>query len=191
MTSGCGRSSSARTTPRSELRPNEARCYSISQLINGQNCGLRPTMYAKRPALDQRALYHERVGIEATRSKVQHVRTISSGKNGTIRALPCLKDIESLSQKHLGAKADLKSWLWTNHLKDLTTEQSEIIATLYACWNDPSDKKFNRMTTRSWTTFLKNGTKKGSLSLETGSFRHSSGCVNIVYPLMTRQSYWR
>jgi hypothetical protein len=95
------------------------------------------THYAREAAgpLDQRALYNQRIGIEALAQKYRFFQPEISGKMVRYQPLEALKHVDRFSAKHLGAKVE-RIRVIASALKHLTTEQSEIIATLFACWND-------------------------------------------------------
>jgi hypothetical protein len=85
--------------------------------------------------LDQRALYNERFGIEALAQKYQLFHPESKGKMVRYKPLPDLGKIQRFAAKHLGQTASRIAALASTFGR-LTTDQSEIVATLYACWND-------------------------------------------------------
>lgn len=85
--------------------------------------------------LDQRALYNERIGIESLAQKYRLFRPEPEGKMVRYRPLPDLNALEAFAVKYLGSKVEqIKTMCIT--FKKLNTEQSEIVATLFACWND-------------------------------------------------------
>lgn len=85
--------------------------------------------------LDQRALYNENFGIEAMGRKYRLFETSATNNMLTYAPSTNMKLIREFSEKHLGNKA--KGVIEIAKLfKGLTTDQSEIVATLYACWND-------------------------------------------------------
>jgi hypothetical protein len=85
--------------------------------------------------LDQRALYNERFGIEALAQKYHLFQPRSKGKMITYEPFADLEKIEPFATKYLGEKVKNIAAM-ANTFKSFTTDQSEIIATLYACWND-------------------------------------------------------
>lgn len=85
--------------------------------------------------LDQRALYHPHVGIEALGEKHRLFKALSQGKMVRYQPLPSLAAIEGLAQKHLGDSLHEIRRI-VEVCRDLSTEQAEIAATLFACWND-------------------------------------------------------
>jgi hypothetical protein len=93
--------------------------------------------YAREVAgpLDQRALYNPRVGIEALAQKFDFFRSETNGNMVKYRPLEGLAQIDRFSTKHLGPKAAEIRKL-AAALRPMSTDQSEIIATLFACWND-------------------------------------------------------
>lgn len=95
------------------------------------------TDYAREAAgpLDQRALYHPHVGIEALGEKHRLFKPFSQGRSVRYQPLPSLPGIEGLAQKHLGDSLHEIRRI-AEVCRDLSTEQAEIVATLFACWND-------------------------------------------------------
>jgi hypothetical protein len=85
--------------------------------------------------LDQRALYNERFGIEALAQKHQLFYPEAKGKMVRYRPFSDFKKLQPFAEKFFGDKAE-RIRVIAHALKNLTTDQSEIIATLYACWND-------------------------------------------------------
>ena len=85
--------------------------------------------------LDQRALYNERFGIEALAQKYHLFHPELKGKMVRYKPLPDLGKIQQFAAKHLGDTASRIAAL-AGSFNGLTTDQSEIVATLYACWND-------------------------------------------------------
>lgn len=85
--------------------------------------------------LDQRALYNERFGIEALAQKYHLFRPRAKGKMVTYEPSTDLGKVEFFAEKHLGEKAQSVTAM-AHTFRSLTTDQSEIVATLYACWND-------------------------------------------------------
>jgi hypothetical protein len=85
--------------------------------------------------LDQRALYNERFSIETLAQKHHLFHPESKGKMVRYKPLSGLEKLEPFAEKYLGDKVDRIRNI-AHAFKSLTTDQSEIIATLYACWND-------------------------------------------------------
>jgi hypothetical protein len=85
--------------------------------------------------LDQRALYNETIGIEALAKKHHLFDPEKKGKMVRYRPLDDLKKIDEFAAKHLAGKVDNVNTI-ARLFRGLTTDQSEIVATLYACWND-------------------------------------------------------
>jgi hypothetical protein len=85
--------------------------------------------------LDQRALYNERFGIEALAQKYRLFQPQSKGKMVTYLPASDLQRIEPFAIKYLGEKAKSITAM-AETFRSFTTDQSEIVATLYACWND-------------------------------------------------------
>jgi hypothetical protein len=85
--------------------------------------------------LDQRALYNERFGIEALAQKYHVFQPRSKGRMVIYEPSSDLETIEPFAKKYLGEKTQNIAAM-ANTFRSLTTDQSEIIATLYACWND-------------------------------------------------------
>ncbi|TPK57671.1 hypothetical protein FJ546_25350 [Mesorhizobium sp. B2-4-19] len=95
------------------------------------------TNYAREAAgpLDQRALYNERIGIEALAQKYRVFKPSPQGKMVRYDPLPYIEDVDKLAQKHFGEKLGEIMGV-VEACRELTTDQAEIIATIYACWND-------------------------------------------------------
>ncbi|PBB51930.1 hypothetical protein CK223_32240 [Mesorhizobium loti] len=95
------------------------------------------TDYARDAAgpLDQRALYNQRVGVEALAVQHQVFKSKQSGRMVRYEGLAKLGAIGVFAREHLGDKADQVMKV-IDTCRGLTTDQSEIIATLHACWND-------------------------------------------------------
>lgn len=95
------------------------------------------TEYYRQPAgpLDQRALYNEQIGLEPL-----------ALRHGYFKADTSKQMVRYLPEKNLSSLAGYaKTILGDDYrevtriielLRDLTTDQCEIVATLYACWND-------------------------------------------------------
>jgi hypothetical protein len=85
--------------------------------------------------LDQRALYNERFGIEALAQKHHLFYPESKTKMVRYKPLADFEKFQEFAEKHLGNKVERIRGI-AHAFESLTTDQSEIIATLYACWND-------------------------------------------------------
>jgi hypothetical protein len=86
--------------------------------------------------LDQRALYNNKIGIESLAEKYQYFSIKpKSGKGFLYVAGANIQDLKEKSISVLGEKFDKINNL-INLCKKMNTEQAEILATLYACWND-------------------------------------------------------
>jgi hypothetical protein len=95
------------------------------------------TQYYRESAgpLDPRALYNASVGIE---SLAQKYRVFTpEPKGGMVRYRPAerLDELVERAQEYLETKTD-GVYRLAELFRKLDTDQSEIIATLYACWND-------------------------------------------------------
>jgi len=95
------------------------------------------TEYVREAAgpLDQRAFYNEMVGIEALARKYKLFEPEQTGRMVRYTPASGLAQIHQFARQHLEAKVERIDAL-AKIFKNLTTDQSEIIATLYACWND-------------------------------------------------------
>jgi hypothetical protein len=85
--------------------------------------------------LDQRALYNDRFGIEALARKHNLFAPAQRGKMVRYTPSSALSRIQNFAERHLAERVHAIVGM-TDKLRALTTDQSEIIATLYACWND-------------------------------------------------------
>jgi hypothetical protein len=85
--------------------------------------------------LDQRALYNQRFGIEATAQKHHLFRPESKGEMVRYKPLSDFEKLQPFAEKYLGDKIERIRAI-ARAFESLTTDQSEIVATLYACWND-------------------------------------------------------
>jgi hypothetical protein len=83
----------------------------------------------------RRALYNATVGIESLAQKYKVFTPEPRG--GMVRYRPAerLDELVESAQQLLGAKAENVRHL-AELFRKLDTDQSEIVATLYACWND-------------------------------------------------------
>lgn len=92
--------------------------------------------------LDQRLLYNEKVGVEAIASKHSYFNTIKT-KDGLGNRYVRSSNFEAGLKRavtQLYDKIDNINWL-IKLMSPLDTERSEIVATLYACWNDLKNRK--------------------------------------------------
>ncbi|MBT2185548.1 hypothetical protein [Sphingobium nicotianae] len=101
-----------------------------------ENLGLE-TEYLREAAgpLDQRALYNKKFGVEALGQKHQLFRSVNRGRMVRYEPLPKLDKIDAFAREQLGEKLDKIDRI-IDLMRPLTTDQAEIVATLYACWND-------------------------------------------------------
>jgi hypothetical protein len=85
--------------------------------------------------LDARTLYNDKIGIEALGARHRYFTTKESGRSIRYVPGPALSNIVQHGPDLFGSKWEkVKSLI---HLcRPLTTDQCEIIATLFACWND-------------------------------------------------------
>lgn len=105
-------------------------------------CGLNlQTEYYREAAgpLDQRALYNKKIGIEPLANKYGYFSTVEI-KRGRGKKINYLEgeNIESILPKFnqiFKNRCDDINYL-LDKMISMDTEQSEIFATLYACWND-------------------------------------------------------
>jgi hypothetical protein len=101
-----------------------------------QNLNL-DTSYQRQAAgpLDAKALYDAETGLEALAVKQKYISVERTGRKITYRRGENLNEALESARKVLGVNRAS-----TNRLIDLfrklDTDQCEIIATLYACWND-------------------------------------------------------
>jgi hypothetical protein len=95
------------------------------------------TQYYREAAgpLDPRALYNESVGVESLARKYKIFIPEPRGSMVRYRPAQRLDELVESANQHLGQKIGSVEHL-AELFRKLDTEQSEIIATLYACWND-------------------------------------------------------
>jgi hypothetical protein len=93
--------------------------------------------YAREAAgpLDQRALYNERFGIEALAVRHQVFKSEKRGRMVRYQRIADAATIDLFAREQLGKKADQVIAI-IDACRSLSTDQTEIIATLHACWND-------------------------------------------------------
>lgn len=115
-------------------RTKMAKLFYLADMHESLNLGTDYYREAAGP-LDQRALYNERFGIEALAQKSKLFASSQQGKMVRYTPLAALDKIQQFAEKHLGERLPAIVGI-TDKLRALTTDQSEIVATLYACWND-------------------------------------------------------
>ena len=115
-------------------RTKLAKIFYLADAHEGLNLQTEYYREAAGP-LDQRALYNERFGIEALAQKHHLFDVAPKGKMIRYEPSSNFDKIQEFAAKHLGAKATNVIAL-AQAFEGLTTDQSEIVATLYACWND-------------------------------------------------------
>ncbi|MDB5440452.1 MAG: hypothetical protein JWM33_2879 [Caulobacteraceae bacterium] len=95
------------------------------------------TNYVREAAgpLDQRAIYNERIGVEAMAAKYGLFERETRGRMVRYKPLPGLDGIDAFAARHLKNQANEVLRL-SALFRGLSTDQAEIIATLFACWND-------------------------------------------------------
>jgi hypothetical protein len=95
------------------------------------------TQYLREAAgpLDPRALYHKDIGIEALAEKHGLFRALSHGRMIRYESLPSLQGFRKMAQRLLG-EDEVEVRRIASLFRDLDTDQAEIAATLFACWND-------------------------------------------------------
>jgi hypothetical protein len=103
--------------------------------------------------LDQRALYNPRYGIEALANKYGLFSSDSGTKMVRYKLLCDADRIERFATKHLGRKISQVMEL-ASTCRGLSTEQTEIVATLFACWNDFLIKKHSPADEEIITEFV-------------------------------------
>jgi hypothetical protein len=115
-------------------RTKLAKIFYLADTHEGLNLQTEYYREAAGP-LDQRALYNERLGIEALAQKHHLFDLAPKGKMIRYKPSSNLDKIQEFAVKYLGDKATNVIAL-AHTFQGLTTDQSEIVATLYACWND-------------------------------------------------------
>jgi hypothetical protein len=85
--------------------------------------------------LDQRALYNERIGIEALAQKHHLFYPETKGRMVRYRKLSNIEKAADFIREHLGDNTD-KVRRISEIFRTLNTDKTEIVATLFACWND-------------------------------------------------------
>jgi hypothetical protein len=133
-------------------RTKLAKLFYLADIHEG--LGLETEYYREAAGpLDQRALYNEALGIEAFAQRHQIFSPALSGKMVRYQPAPDLSLIQKFAAKHLGAKVQGINAI-AESFEGLTTDQSEIIATLYACWNDFLIRKHKPTDEEIVTEFL-------------------------------------
>lgn len=115
-------------------RTKLAKLFYLADLHGGLNLQTEYQREAAGP-LDQRALYNDRIGIEALALKYQIFRSERRGKMERYELSTSDAALDDFAKTHLGDNIHNITEI-AKLFKPLTTEQSEIIATLFACWND-------------------------------------------------------
>lgn len=115
-------------------RTKLAKLFYLADLHEGLDL---QTEYHREPAgpLDQRALYNDRIGIEALALQYKMFRSERKGKMERYELSAASAALDGFARKYLGDKIHGVRAI-ADAFKSLTTEQSEIVATLFACWND-------------------------------------------------------
>jgi len=95
------------------------------------------TDYVREAAgpLDHRALYNERVGVEALATEHRVFTPKRRGRMVRYEPLAKLDGIDAFARGHLEDETEDVLHV-VNVCRELTTDQAEIVATLFACWND-------------------------------------------------------
>lgn len=106
--------------------------------------------------LDQKILYSEKWGIESQGLKNSYYRRIEKPKSSRYYPSQNISTITARAKTIFADKIENIHWL-INILKPLSSEQVEIVATLYACWNDllhvqrdPKDKDIIEDFLNNW-----------------------------------------
>jgi hypothetical protein len=115
-------------------RTKLAKLFYLADLHEGLNLETEYYREAAGP-LDQRALYNERIGIEALAQKHHLFRHEMKGRMVRYTPSSNIDKAKEFIDRHLGSKiVDIRRLSTT--FKPLNTDQTEIVATLFACWND-------------------------------------------------------
>ena len=95
------------------------------------------TSYQRQAAgpLDPKALYDAEIGLEALATKYKFLSVEKSGRKVTYRRGPNLSEALESARVVLGARRVAINRI-VDRFRKLDTDQCEIVATLYACWND-------------------------------------------------------
>lgn len=115
-------------------RTKLAKIFYLADLVNGLELQADYRREAAGP-LDARAVYNEKIGIEAIAARRGCFTTKVSGRSiryvpGPEQATVLLKGKSLFGSNWVGIKDVIEL------CRPLSTDQSEIVATLYACWND-------------------------------------------------------
>lgn len=111
-----------------------AKLFYLADVANEMELGTDYQRHAAGP-LDPRALYNSEVGVLGIGKRHDYFDTLS---RGAMTRFVTKRNFESLVRKAtqvFGPKLGKIKEL-VEKLRNLTTEQAEIVATLYACWND-------------------------------------------------------
>jgi len=101
-----------------------------------QSLDLNTTYYRKAAGpLDAVALYDAKTGLEALAAKLRYLRIEKQGRKITYRRGPNLEKALEHAREILGSSRTPVNRL-IDLFRSLDTDQCEIVATLYACWND-------------------------------------------------------
>lgn len=101
-----------------------------------QNLNLETTYYRQAAGpLDPQALYDSEIGLEALAVKHRYLSIEKSNQKITYRRGPKLDEALTKARTSLGSARTAVNKL-IDLFRPLDTDQCEIVATLYACWND-------------------------------------------------------
>lgn len=101
-----------------------------------ENLALDTTYYRKAAGpLDAEALYNAETGLEAFAIKHNYLSVEKTGRKITYRRGPDLGKVMDQAREILGSQRSALNRL-IDRFRPLDTDQCEIVATLYACWND-------------------------------------------------------
>jgi hypothetical protein len=115
-------------------RTKLAKVFYLAEMTGDLNL---QTAYRREAAgpLDSRALYHEKIGIEHRAATSGYFTSKQVGRSVKYLPGPSLPDLVKNAFVLFEDKwVDIKRVI--NTCKTLNTDQCEIVATLYACWND-------------------------------------------------------
>lgn len=95
------------------------------------------TEYTRAAAgpLDQRCLYNKKIGVEAIAQKYQYFAPREAGKAIRYEPLVNMRNLVARAEFLFATDLDELNRL-VKLFRPMTTEQAEIVATLYACWKD-------------------------------------------------------
>lgn len=136
-----------------------AKIFYLADQTIGKNLKMEYYREAAGP-LDQRSLYHKKIGIEALANQYDYFSsyTVKTGNKKRIEynSGPNLKNLLRQAKKLFGKDYE-KIINIIELLEPLDTAQCEIVATLYACWNDlllsknePNDSKIINDFKNKW-----------------------------------------